>query len=307
MRVREIKHYHPHGIWAADWSQSGCCDYSDVDDVVETHQPMLQMRLANVLNEVTYRDLMQDPRLGTNFLDQNRRVGRSRFNNAYNLGPTTVWGRSRSEAEQRKNYYFGGISYQKFSGDTMIFYVTPSTEEEDRNKDPFYMCEVKFLGWDETASDPDMTLREKVSSLLWDSDIQLHCTDPSFKYWGFQYILTKMMGDPPAAIYAQDIPPNTNNPHRQGIVCKHLNRVLRVVPFYFNDISYAISRQWGGQLDPQAVQSIDERARIQREVNAGVNLPSEQELPDQTDQQMQMPIPPDQETPGMTDETPPTA
>jgi hypothetical protein len=281
MQVCELEHRELIGKWIVDWSNTGECDYSDPGAVVELHHPVLELKLY--LAEITYKDLMDDPRMNTTFLHQNLRIGTSRYNNAYRL------------PRGQKVYYFGGISYQGFSGDTMIFYVTPSTEYSHREKyaSP-YMCQIKFLSWDEIGNNPDMTIREKVSYLLWDSDIQLHCTDPSFLYYGFEYILSQIN----AAIIPQGIPPTRKNPTQQGLVCKHLNRILRVIPFYFNDIGLAITRQWGGQVNRDAIDQIAQRAAAQQEVNQGVNLPPEAEqpppeaeLPPQDQQQQEQPPP----------------
>ncbi len=292
MQVSEFEHKHTFGEWVADWSRTGDCDYSDQNAVLRMHRPVLQLNFRHTLNEINYRGLMSS--IDPNFLSQGIRVGRNELNNAYQLPNSGVV------------YHFGGVSYQRFYNNTMVFYVTPSTEFQERHKDPYYVNQIKFMEWDDICSDANMTPQEKATMLLWTSDLQLHCTDPSFKWWGYQYILTQLN----AAVQPNSIYPKTNNAQLQGIVCKHLNRILHVLPFYLSDIARAVTEQWGGKIDKKAIDAIRKRADAQRQANANVDLPPEPE--DVTGPPPEVEIPPqdqDQELPppeNPDDETPPT-
>jgi hypothetical protein len=68
--------------------------------------------------------------------------------------------------------------------------------------------------------------------LLQSGDLLVHCNDPSWKYWGWQYIGTKKG----YAMRSEKRYPKIRNPRLTGTVCKHLLQVLQVLPFYSNDI-----------------------------------------------------------------------
>jgi len=63
------------------------------------------------------------------------------------------------------------------------------------------------------------------------ADIQLFCSCPAFKFWGPAFILSLDKYD---AHYTrkEERPPSVRNPKRYGAVCKHLDRLLKVLPFY---------------------------------------------------------------------------
>lgn len=291
MKVNELEHGehgHVHGRWIVDWSKTGQCDYSNMWEVVQTHRPALQLDLLQILrpqlDEATYRDLMA--RIDPGFLQQGLRV-----QDTYTLPQD---GRSYHGPKLLR-----GISYQGFREDTMVFYVTPSTEYPERAKPSYYECLIQFMGWDDIGGDPNPTAREKASLLLWSSDVQLHCSDPSFLYWGYQYILTQLN----AAMVPETRYPDVNNPGLRGIVCKHLNRVLHVLPFYNSDITKAIKEKWGGDIDKKALDAIRRRADMQRAQNdQNTELPPEADIPDEPqgidDQEV-----PAEEYPTVSDET----
>lgn len=263
MRVREIDNERvPTGQWVADWSRTGECDYNNPAAVFRLHRPAIRIDLLDVLRpklyESTYRDIMN--RIDPDFLQQGLRSQEEYWLNG-------------------NTYYLRGVSYQGFREDTMVFYINHSTEYPDRVRpNPYYENLIKFLSWDDVGGNPDLTPKEKASDLLWNSHIELHCDDPSFVWWGYQYILTHLdTGN--ASIFNQSIPPNERNPHLRGVVCKHLNRVLHVLPFYASDISKAIIAQWGGKIDQRAIDAIRRRADLQRQANQdNPDLPPESDL-----------------------------
>lgn len=61
-------------------------------------------------------------------------------------------------------------------------------------------------------------------------DLKLGCTGESFKYYGYAYLLTKEY-DSIHPKFRENRKPDVRNPKRQGIICKHLDLVLRVLPF----------------------------------------------------------------------------
>jgi hypothetical protein len=235
----------PIGHWKADWGRV-CPNYSDINAIMRTHRPVLQFSMRELytlpqLNEITYKDMVT--RIDPNFLRQGIRAQALR-----------------------------GVKFKQFDGDTMVFDVTSS--EIDLNGIN-YLNLVKFLSWDDFGGDPDMTPRKKALRLLWESDIQVHCDDPSFLYWGYQYILSQL--NPSGSIYQEPRPPVVNNPSQRGIVCKHLNRVLRSLPFYNGDIAKAVTDQWGGKIDKRETDAIRRRADLTRQANA---IPADQLQPE---------------------------
>lgn len=284
----------PIGHWIVDWDRTGRCDYDDIDNVIETHRPVLQLSLGNLilerirqeksrrLDEMTYKQLAQaiDP----NFLKQGIRARALR--GVYYQG---FGGPNTQSADFRD---------QRFT-DTMIFKVTSSLHVWNGLD---YLCLVKFMSWGDIGSDPDMTAREKALMLLWTSDIQLFCEDASFKYWGYQYILTQLG----ASIVPEDRYPKVRNPQLRGVVCKHLNRVLKSLPFHNGDITQEIILQFGGKLDDQTVQDIERTKQLQIEADQGLNRPTDVDQADQQqlDQIDQTMTPPAQPPSPMSPETP---
>jgi hypothetical protein len=70
-------------------------------------------------------------------------------------------------------------------------------------------------------------------------NIKVHCTDPSWKYWGFQYIGTVK----DYSIDPENRPPDIRNPRQSGAVCKHLDNVLYVLPFQSQKIVVDLKKQ----------------------------------------------------------------
>lgn len=74
--------------------------------------------------------------------------------------------------------------------------------------------------------------RQIVNSAI-KGNILIHCDDPSWKYWGFQYKAT----EGGYALEKEVRPAHIRNPHKKGSLCKHLDLVLVVLPFYVSDIT----------------------------------------------------------------------
>lgn len=188
-------------------------DLGCVYDMHEAHKafkPFVRVKLQehNQLNEATYKEIASaiDP----NFLNQ----------------------RVRANA-------LSGIRFVGFSdSNIMNFSVNSSKFSENRIR---YVNSVLFEQWEEVGADPDFNFMERARLLLWASDIRLHCTCPSFLYWGYQYILTVL----DAAIYPEERFPNIRNPGERGVVCKHMNRILRVLPFHSTEIASELKNQFG--------------------------------------------------------------
>ena len=220
MRLKEIKTKDQTLPWAElddDFDLAKIWEHRDSPECVcKHHKPWLEMPARDIfpqeLQEMTYKDIAQaiDP----NFLSHKIRADELKF-----------------------------VQFRGFDGDTMIFRVTSSDygKTGEANENTMYNCLVKFDEWEEIGQDQSINYLERARMLLWVGNVRLHCSDPSFLYWGFQWILTQM----DAAIEPETMEPVRNNPGHRGIVCKHLNRVLRVLPFYAPDIAKEMRRQFG--------------------------------------------------------------
>lgn len=123
------------------------------------------------------------------------------------------------------------VNYRGTRGNTMRFFV--------RNNINGWMTYVRFKEWDEQLRDFSITPVEASRLLLWSGNIEVGCGCPSFKFYGYQYILTQLG----AAIVPEVRFPHIRNPHLRGLCCKHLRRSICTLPFHLGDISQAIKFQ----------------------------------------------------------------
>jgi hypothetical protein len=75
-------------------------------------------------------------------------------------------------------------------------------------------------------------LRKLAKQFMDKVDIQLYCSCPADLYYGGQYIRSKDKYDANAGNRKETRPPKKKNPKQYGAVCKHLDRLLKVLPFY---------------------------------------------------------------------------
>ncbi|MFA5491169.1 MAG: hypothetical protein WC284_18465 [Candidimonas sp.] len=100
-----------------------------------------------------------------------------------------------------------------------------------------YTCSMRFDDWDQVVEDRNLKATDAANMLMWVGNVSLHCTCPSFIYWGYQWILTVL----DSAIYDEPRRPIERNPGERGVICKHLNRVLKASPFYRGDLAREIA------------------------------------------------------------------
>lgn len=72
----------------------------------------------------------------------------------------------------------------------------------------------------------------QINRLILDSDLRVSCTDPSFLYWGFQYISNVQAFGLAAPVSYPEI----RNPNLRGKGCKHIHRALQIYSFSVNTI-----------------------------------------------------------------------
>ena len=86
-----------------------------------------------------------------------------------------------------------------------------------------------------------MLMRDRVLKAVSDMDILAYCPCPADLYWGYNFIANQRKAMIPK--YKTTIPPNVRNPRRRGIICKHLDLVLRTLPFNANNIVSDIKKK----------------------------------------------------------------
>lgn len=123
------------------------------------------------------------------------------------------------------------VKYVGTKGNVVKFFVP--------NKYNGWNTYIQFPDWMEQLSDESLSAPEVARLLLWAGHIRVHCPCPAFKFWGMQYIMTTK----DAAIVPEVRYPHIRNPHLKGVVCKHLNRTLKVLPFHLGSIASAIKNQ----------------------------------------------------------------
>lgn len=83
--------------------------------------------------------------------------------------------------------------------------------------------------WTKDRSHVD--LRKLAKKVMFKAEIQLKCNCPAFQYWGPAFILSLSKYD---GKYTdpERRPPRIRNPKKYGAVCKHLQNLLNVYPWY---------------------------------------------------------------------------
>lgn len=193
---------HTHGLESLDWNNP--------KDVCQHFSPYVttNMRQVSSLYEATYKQIAGE--IDGGFLNQ----------------------KIRSDE-------LSGAFYIGFNPKNVVNFRVPSSEY-DKNRIN-YIDSILFDDWEQIGSDPDLSFIERARMLLWVGNVRLHCTCPSFLYWGYQYICTVL----DSAIYPEERYPRIRNPKERGIVCKHLNVTLRVLPFHSGEIAREIRSQFG--------------------------------------------------------------
>lgn len=126
------------------------------------------------------------------------------------------------------------IKYVKYHGHdqgTFRFFVP--------NRYNGWFTYIQFEEWENVICDPDLNAVEAARLLLWAGNIRVHCPCPAYKFWGYQYIMTQK----DSAILPEVRYPRIRNPQLKGVVCKHLNRTIKVLPFHLGIIANRIKAE----------------------------------------------------------------
>jgi hypothetical protein len=135
-----------------------------------------------------------------------------------------------------------GVRLSNINSETgeMTFMVRSSEFDKPRSagQNKFYANTVKFKEWADVVDEEDLKPIERARLLMYDGNLELNCTCPSFLYHGYRYLLTKHN----ASIFPEPRPPVERNPQQRGIVCKHMNRVIKAFPFHSGQLAAHIKR-----------------------------------------------------------------
>lgn len=90
-------------------------------------------------------------------------------------------------------------------------------------------------------------LRKLAREFMDKVDIQLMCSCPADLYWGSHYI--RSLGKYDAKYTRRELrPPRVRNPKQLGMVCKHLDRLLKALPFYGSTMAKWIKDFYGDDI-----------------------------------------------------------
>jgi hypothetical protein len=98
---------------------------------------------------------------------------------------------------------------------------------------------VQFMDWNTQLQDTTVNARQVANLLMWSGNIKLYCGCPAFKFYGFAFILSQL----DACIIPENRFPHIRNPQLKGIACKHILRLMRVLPFQTASLAQAIKQQ----------------------------------------------------------------
>jgi len=137
----------------------------------------------------------------------------------------------------------GGARFVGTDGNKWNFTVTSGTETGLKYDVIVELIDVEDRIREIINSTKDVWVKEgsyvdyrKLADILIDKvDLRWQCSCPAFQYWGPAYILTQRNAKviPPP----EDRAPRVRNPKEYGAVCKHLQNVLKVFPFYVSTLA----------------------------------------------------------------------
>jgi len=146
----------------------------------------------------------------------------------------------------------GGVRLKSLQKDRWLFKVHSGTKD-----DVWYDVILQFDNvlpvikkhvYDRRLWKKDRTgvdLRKLAKVVLFDIDFKVSCSDPSFLYWGMDYIVTKRgakSGEP------EDRRPKIRNPKEYGSLCKHLQLAFNVLPAYITTFAKYLNKLYSKQI-----------------------------------------------------------
>lgn len=137
---------------------------------------------------------------------------------------------SRTQRKSKGYYTF----YKGVTRDYDVIFETPSQVTPGVT----YIQKIKMREFKDIEGEEDLTVQEKVRLAL-SGDIEVSCTCPAYRWWGYEYIMTQLDANNGPD---QNIFPKIRNPNLLGTVCKHLKVVLQVIGNNYTKIASDISK-----------------------------------------------------------------
>ena len=164
--------------------------YTDITDSQVDF--LIESNLIGILGEKSYKDLRRD---APNYL--------------------------RTRDKSRKT---PGSKFQSINDKNICHFKTPSHTKPGVVYDEW----VRLVDLEELIQKFSGTKKPlEIIRMALEGNIEIHCTCPAWKYWGFQHIGTR----DDYAIEKEPRFPKVRNPQLLGSVCKHLDNVLFILPF----------------------------------------------------------------------------
>jgi hypothetical protein len=133
------------------------------------------------------------------------------------------------------------VKYVGTEGNVMKFYVPSPVPEKYRNMPGLNLWTVfiQWMEWSDVVQDASVNPVEAARLALWGANIRTACGCPAYRFWGMNYIGTQLG----IAMFPENRFPSIRNPQLKGVVCKHLMRTIKVLPWHLGDIAKEIKKQ----------------------------------------------------------------
>lgn len=174
----------------------------------------------------------------------------------------------------------GGLRMRSSNPDEWFFKIHSGTKS-----DVWYDVHLRFKNVDELlgkhVKDRRLWVRDKSKvdmrklskKMLYGLDLQIDCSCPAALYWGPDYILS--LGKYDAKYGRREIrPPKIRNPKQYGIVCKHLQNLLNVLPWYESTMAKWLNEFYGDKIRELEGRAKEEFGWVKK---AGVELGKKKE------------------------------
>lgn len=124
------------------------------------------------------------------------------------------------------------VKYLGVDKDNTIYFQCTSGS----NKNKKYIQKIKLLDIDKNIKKYKNNKKYKFKDIIIKSikgDVKIYCSDPSFLYYGWEYINTQL----DSGLEKEEREPIIRNPNLEGCVCKHLYLVILKLHKYINKIT----------------------------------------------------------------------
>lgn len=134
-----------------------------------------------------------------------------------------------------------GVTLTSIQGFQRQFVFWVKSAEHAKNK-LTYSNYIRFhkKDWNEAIDDETLNPIKRARKIMFEGNVLLHCTCPSWLYWGYKYIAHQH----DASIDPETRAPVVRNPQQRGIVCKHMHRVIKAFPFYSGNFASYIKTNY---------------------------------------------------------------